>query len=242
MSATFDDRWSGLWVCDDGRAVGVGRAGDSLRLAVTDARGASLAELIGAFVAPYDAHARDPTSVPALRMGRVRAEVGEGITAQTYTLYIAALDAAPGARFRYRPARGDDALSLVQLLPQCGPSMLEIVADDPWSNPDYGTIGWALPYLPFTHVDVRASLHPLVRPSSSYWKVAVAEAAPAGLTGRAVDDAAARSWCEVRCGRCGSAGVEVAEALDDSGTGWRQLFVVVRCRRCGRWTTWHYDD
>ena len=101
-------------------------------------------------------------------------------------------------------ARADDALSQMQLLPECGPSMLEIVADDPWSNPDYGTIGWALPYLPFTHVDARAALHPLVRPTSSYWEVSVADAAPAGRSGRAVDDAAARSWCEPRCGRCGS--------------------------------------
>jgi len=242
MSATFDDRWSGLWVCDDGRAVRVDRAAEALRLSVTDARGASLAELVGAFVAPDPARALDPDSLPALRLARLRAEVGEGITAQTYTLYVAALDAAPGARFRYRPARADDALSQMQLLPECGPSMLEIVADDPWSNPDYGTVGWALPYLPFTHVDARAALHPLVRPTSSYWEVSVADAAPAGRSGRAVDDAAARSWCEPRCGRCGSAGVEVAEARDDSGTGWRQLFVVVRCGRCGRWTTWHYND
>ena len=35
---------------------------------------------------------------------------------------------------------------------------------------------------------------------------------------------------------------EVTAALDDSGTGWRQLFAVVRCERCGRSTAWHYDD
>ena len=73
MSATFDDRWSGLWVCDDGRAVRVDRAAEALRLSVTDARGASLAELVGAFVAPDPARALDPDSLPALRLARLRA-------------------------------------------------------------------------------------------------------------------------------------------------------------------------
>ena len=242
MSATFDDRWLGLWVCDDGRAVEIRRSADALALSVTDARGASLAELVGTVVAPDPARARDPHSLPNVRMATVRAEVGEGIFAQTWKLYLAALDTAPDARFRYRPARADDDLARVQLLPECDASLLEIVSDDPWTNKDYGTIPWALPYLPFTHASARATPHPLVAPPSSYWKVTVSDTAPGDLTGRAVDAATARSWCELCCGCCGSNRVEITEALDDSGTGWRQLFAVVRCERCGRATIWHYDD
>ncbi len=242
MNTAFDDRWLGLWVCDDGRAVEIRRSADALALSVTDARGASLAELVGTVVAPDPARARDPHSLPNVRMATVRAEVGEGITAQTWKLYLAALDTAPDARFRYRPARADDDLASVQLLPECGASLLEIVSDDPWTNEDYGTIPWALPYLPFTHVNARTTPHPLVAPPSSYWKVTVTDAAPGELPGRAVEVATARAWCELRCGRCGSIDVEINEARDDSGTGWRQLFASVRCARCGRSTTWHYDD
>ena len=242
MSFSFGDRWLGLWVCDDGRGVRIGRAAHRISLSVTDAHGASLAELVGDCIAPYPDHLRDPSCVPTLRMGQVRADVGEGITARSYTLYFAALDTTPGASFRYRPAGADDAIADVLLHPDCGASMLEIVTDDPWSNPGYGTIDWALPYLPFTHADALRVLHPLVRRPSEYWSVTVGDDPPAHPPGRAVVEAKARGWCELRCGRCGCTAVDVTDAVDDSGTAWRQLHAVVRCGRCGRSTRWHLDD
>lgn len=181
-------------------------------------------------------------ALPRSRMARVVAEVGEDPLAQTYTLFIGTRDTRAGAHYQNREVRPDDPRATLVLFPETGASFVEMMTSDPWTDPDYGKIWWAEPWLDFTHVDARSVPHPTVRPRSTYWKISVHDQMPERLTGREQPERRARDWAELRCGLCGNSGAPIERTLDDSGTGWRQLFVVLRCERCGRRTLWHYDD
>jgi hypothetical protein len=147
MNAELHERFLGRWSCDDGRSVELIRSEEQLMLRVSAASG----DLIGTYPARYEApnevRASRPGSAPAERMSKICAEVGEGIHAQTYTLYIATRDERPDARFQNREVYDEDATDAVYLIPDSSASWVEINTSDPWSDPDYGMISWAKPLL-----------------------------------------------------------------------------------------------
>lgn len=87
-----------------------------------------------------------------------------------------------------------------------------------------------------------APVHPNVV-LKSYWRASVS-AAPQPLQGRRIEASESRMPAEgpEHCAQCGAADLEPHDASDDSGTGWRQLFFQFRCRSCGAYSLFHYDD
>lgn len=92
----------------------------------------------------------------------------------------------------------------------------------------------------FTRCDRRRDPHPRCERTSSYWKLSSHDERPS-LSGREQPVERVSHWCDARCVRCGFR-CSIEAATDDSGTGWRQWFLLLRCDRCGRWSVWHYDD
>lgn len=229
-------------MCDDARGLRIEHveadAKHPMRITVTASDGRVHGVLPAVLVPPL----RPEDALPRSRMARVVAEVGEGALAQTYTLFVGTRDTREGARYQNREVLPEDPREALVLFPESGASFLELMTSDPWTDPDYGRIAWSEPWLDWTHVDRRAVPHPSVKPRSTYWKISVHDAPPERLTGREQPASEARAWTELRCALCGDTSATIERALDDSGTGWRQLFVVLRCDRCGRRSLWHYDD
>lgn len=237
---TFDDRLLGLWVCDDGRAVKIARAGDALRVTITDPDGRPFDYNSDVYTASTQTIDRPAAWETGHRMPYVSVEIGKPGWAHTYKLHVAVADRSPDAKFQYRAATSADPLADVILVPDLGGSWADAVVNDPYED-GYMDVPWMRPWLNFSAVACRAIPHPAVK-TQSYWEIEVTADLPLPSPGREQPQERAPAGFLDRCAACGRPGTEFVSATDDSGTGWRQFYVTSRCPRCERYSRWHYND